>query len=367
MNVKINSIGIYWTATYGSSSFFIILICERVANLLTDSIGLNIIICDCVANCREVNTMSARVYIFAGFLESGKTTALQGLLNRSREVLSQGYKSIIICTEEGEEEYEEEILKATNTTIVNVDDEDDFDFDFMQKLEEEYEPDIVYIEFNGMWDLKRFVEEPMPMGWILLNVFTLVDATTFPIYLENMRQIMMNPISVSDVVLFNRCMAGTKKGEIRRPIKILNPSAQVYFSMMDGSVDDGMEDFLMPQEDGIIHIEEDIFCSFFVDCVENPDKYYGQKIIMKAMVSTGDGLQQNQFYAGRLAAICCQADAQFIGFIAETNDIIPVEKDWIEMEATVEKGQLSEGRQIILLKTNTINQIEEPEDIYVYA
>ncbi len=288
-------------------------------------------------------------------------------MNRSAAAGDSDLKGLVICTEDGEEEYDKKQLEELNTSLITIEDEEAFDFEFMQKLNDEYQPDIVYIEFNGMWDLKAFVDKPMPVGWILLNVFTLVDATTFPIYIENMRQIIMNPISVSDVVLFNRCNEYTRKGEIRRPIKILNSNAKVYFLMIDGSVDDGMEDMFLPQNDGIIHVEEDIFCSWFVDCVENPEKYYEQRVIMKAMVTTGKGLADNQFYVGRLAAICCQADAQFIGFVVESNEVMPVEKEWIELEATVSKGRLSDGNQIILLNANKIIRIDEPDDIYVYA
>ena len=316
---------------------------------------------------KRVDIINTGVYIFAGFLESGKTTALQGVLLRNADVINKENKSLIICTEDGEEEYDSNQLKELNTSVVMMEDEDGFDLDYLEKIQEEYTPSTVYIEFNGMWDLKKFLQNPMPVGWIVMNVFTLVDATTFDIYLTNMRQVIMNPISVSDVILFNRCTENTKKGEIRRPIKILNPNGQLYFSRMDGSIDDGMEDFLVPQEDGIVHVEEDIFCSWFVDCIENPDKYYGKRVAFKAMVTSGKGLSDNQFYVGRLAAICCQADAQFIGFIAEADENKPKDKEWIEMEATVERGELSEGKQIILLNANSIKQVDKPEDIYIYA
>jgi G3E family GTPase len=45
---------------------------------------------------------SVAVFIFAGFLESGKTTALQGMLLAKKEILDG--KSVIISTEDGEDQ-----------------------------------------------------------------------------------------------------------------------------------------------------------------------------------------------------------------------------------------------------------------------
>lgn len=63
--------------------------------------------------------METAVYIFAGFLNSGKTTALQESLLKT--VKTNNVKSIIICTEEGEEEYRMEELKSLCIDVVEVD------------------------------------------------------------------------------------------------------------------------------------------------------------------------------------------------------------------------------------------------------
>ncbi len=305
------------------------------------------------------------VFVFAGFLESGKTTALQGMLLSKREILDG--KSIIISTEDGEEPYKTDQLKDLDIDVVEIDDEDSFDQEFLEDLDKKYSPDTVYVEFNGMWDLKKFVGSGLPEGWYFATIFSLVDATTYEIYLQNMRQTLMNPLSVSDVILFNRFSNNFDKGDVRRALKILNSRAEVFFTKEDGSVDNGTDELLIPDEDGVLEIGSDLFCPWFVDCVENTDKYYGKKVRFMAMVSSGAGLKDNQIYVGRYAAICCAEDAQFIGFIAQKNECDEVEDgDWIELKACVTQGELERGRKIILLKADEIRKTEPPKEKFLY-
>lgn len=308
--------------------------------------------------------METAVYIFAGFLNSGKTTALQESLLKT--VKTNNVKSIIICTEEGEEEYRMEELKSLCIDVVEVENEEDFTEEFLEKTVEEYMPENVYIEYNGMWDLKAFLDITMPKGWYIANIFSLVDAGTYEIYLKNMRQTLMNPLSVSDVILFNRCGDGFQKGKIRRSLKILNSRAELFFIKPNGSIDYDMDEFFLPDEKGTIDVTDEVFCSWFVDCIENTDKYYGKKVRFSGIVTRGKGLAWNQFYVGRYIAVCCQEDAQFVGFIAESETELPMDGDWIEIEARIEQGEIAGKRMIILLKIIDMRKMEVPGEIFLY-
>ncbi len=308
--------------------------------------------------------MTTSVYVFTGFLDSGKTTALQGSLFRTNEA-NKG-KAIIICTEEGDEEYKTDELSKHGISVVNVEEPEDFTEEFLADIAEEYEPDRVFVEYNGVWNLRAFLDMTLPAGWYVTNVFSLVDASTYEMYLKNMRQTIMEPLKEADVILFNRCDDNFKKGEARRTLKLLNSRAQIFFATMDGSLDDGVEDLLLEDESGSINITDDIFCQWFIDCIENTDKYYGKKVRFSAMVNKGNGLNDSQFYIGRYAAICCEADAQFIGFIAEYDGNIPKEGAWVHIEAEIQKGEIDGKQLIILLSVIEMHETEKPENIYLY-
>ncbi|MBQ2608954.1 MAG: hypothetical protein II586_01210 [Butyrivibrio sp.] len=307
--------------------------------------------------------METAVHIFAGFLDSGKTTALQGTLLRKEDVAK---RSVVICTEEGEEEYDIDALKDRGTSLVTIEEEEELTEDFLEEIKKVHNPEVVYIEFNGMWDLKAFVKKDLPKGWYLANVFSLVDANTYDMYLMNMRQTIMNPLSVSDVILFNRCGESFKKSDVRRSIKILNNLAEVYFTKPDGSIDFANEEFSVPEKDGILDVTDKFFCPWFIDCIEDTDKYYGKTVRFTALITGGSGLGSNQFYAGRYAAICCAEDAQYIGFVAKYDGEIPKNGDWVILEARIAKGQRSDNKLVILLVVNKLTKIEAPEDRFLY-
>lgn len=304
------------------------------------------------------------IYIFAGFMDSGKTTAIQGVLLKN-ELLTDR-KSLILCTEEGEMDYDATLLKEKNVEILYIDDEDELNEDYLNTVVAEHNVDCVYVEFNGMWNLKLFIHEKVPKSWTIATVFSFVDATTYDLYLKNMRQVLMMPLSVSDVILFNRCTEKTKKGDIRSALKILNNRVDVYFSRMDGSIDDATLELLLPDVNGNLEIDDSLFCPWFIDCIENTDKYYGKRIRTTVMITRGEGLADHQFYVGRMAAVCCAEDAQFIGFVAECDGNVPKNGEWLDIVATIKQGVMGESRAIILLQIEEAKKIETPEDIYLY-
>lgn len=73
------------------------------------------------------------VYVINGFLESGKTEFI-------RFTLAQPYfqikgKTLLLLCEEGETEYEEELLKKSRTEIERIEEEADFTPEHLTELE----------------------------------------------------------------------------------------------------------------------------------------------------------------------------------------------------------------------------------------
>ena len=69
--------------------------------------------------------MDVPVYLITGFLESGKTTFLQGVLGDPD--FSQGERTLLIVCEEGIEEYDPIIIGSANanTNMVVVEDKEE--------------------------------------------------------------------------------------------------------------------------------------------------------------------------------------------------------------------------------------------------
>ena len=65
--------------------------------------------------------MEIPVYLFTGFLESGKSTFIREIL--SDENFTQDEKTLLLLCEEGIEEFDEVFLRRCNTVAVTIEDQ----------------------------------------------------------------------------------------------------------------------------------------------------------------------------------------------------------------------------------------------------
>ena len=89
------------------------------------------------------------IYLVTGFLESGKTTFLDFTLQQ--EYFAIDGKTLLILCEEGEEEYDMDKLKLTNTVVEVIEDEEDLTPQRLAAMDIIHQPERVVIEYNGMW------------------------------------------------------------------------------------------------------------------------------------------------------------------------------------------------------------------------
>lgn len=255
--------------------------------------------------------MDIPVFLFTGFLESGKTSFIRDTLEDPD--FTEGQKVLLIACEEGEEEYDVEALASQNIVIEFVEDEEDFTEEFISSLALKHSPKKVIIEWNGMWRLEKLLDIKLPKKWQIVQIITTVAAPTFDLYLNNMRSVVMEQFTNSDMVIFNRCDENTTIGPYRRSVKAVNPAAQVYFENTDGSEPDKNDMLPYDINADVIELEEEDFGVWFVDAMDDPMKYDGKTIKTKALVYKNMRLPEGTFIPGRYAMTCCADDVRFIG------------------------------------------------------
>ena len=143
------------------------------------------------------------VYLFTGFLESGKTMFIQDILRDPN--FTEDERSLLIVCEEGIEEYDPQLLHDARTEIVMVEDASELTLRFFRDLGKKFNPDRVLIELNGMWEISDFLEGKLPPEWPLYQIVTTVNAQTFELYSNNIGPRMFEQISMADLIVFNRC------------------------------------------------------------------------------------------------------------------------------------------------------------------
>ncbi|MDD6571727.1 MAG: GTP-binding protein [Thermoflexaceae bacterium] len=255
--------------------------------------------------------MDIPVFLFSGFLESGKTTFIRDTLEDPG--FTEGDKILLLVCEEGEEEYDEKQLSASNTVIEYIEDEESFTESLIASFALKHSPKKVIIEWNGMWRLEKLMTMKLPKKWQIVQMITTVAAPTFDLYLNNMRSVIMEQFTNSDMVIFNRCDENTKIGSYRRNVKAVNPAAQVYFENADGTEPDKNDTLPYDINADVIELEDEDFGIWFVDAMDEPEKYAGKTIVTKALVYKNMRLPEGTFIPGRYAMTCCADDVRFIG------------------------------------------------------
>lgn len=67
----------------------------------------------------------------------------------------------------------------------------------------------VIIEYNGTWDLQEILDEDFPRNWEIQGVYSTVSGETLDMYLKNMRNMLMNQLTESELIIINRCGENT--------------------------------------------------------------------------------------------------------------------------------------------------------------
>lgn len=273
------------------------------------------------------------LFLINGFLEAGKTSFIRFTMQQDY-FRSEGKTLLIVC-EEGEEEYEEELLQETKTAVVYVEELSKLTPDYLEELELLYQPERVLMEWNGMWDLN---ELKLPKDWDLYQQITILDGSTLDLYLNNMKALVGNMVRTSEMVIVNRCDEVEDLDSYRRVLKGMNPQGQVVFEDEDGEIEEISEaDLPYDVSAEVIEISPEAYGIWYLDALDRPDRYRGKTVEFTAMVLKTPDFPKNYFVPGRMAMTCCEDDMTFLGFLCKARNARLLEtKQWVKVRARVE-------------------------------
>ncbi len=307
------------------------------------------------------------VYLITGFLESGKSTFIDEVLQSPD--FADGEKTLLILTEEGEYEFDEALYNRHNVDIVTIENEEDLIPEKLEYMAKKCKAIRVFVEFNGMWDTKKFVEEKMPKTWDLVQTITLVNGATFDMFLNNMKGFLTNIFGMTEMVIFNRCSPEMDLQKFRRAVKGVNPGVMVDFEDETGApIDLGAAEPPYDLNADVIEIPDVDWGLWFLDMTDNPDRYNGKtvKFIGKAMVPKK--FPEGCFIPGRNAMTCCANDIRFIGYICRAENMADIKpRSWVEVTAKIGYEYMKEydGEGPVLTAVD-VKAVEEPKDELVY-
>ena len=299
------------------------------------------------------------VFFITGYLDSGKTTFIKDTI---RTAYFEGNTLILAC-EEGEVEYDEEILKKYNAYVEYFHSFSEFTKDNIKNAVEKYKPKQVLIEMNGMWDLTK-VE--LPREITLVQVINLIDGETFPVYFNNMRQQMVETIKRSNVVLFTKVKDREKELEpYKNVLKVTNSYCQYLILFKDMRSIKAFEDPL-PYDINAkeLVIKDDDFAIFYIDLFDHNDRYDGKIVQFDAEVLLSNNIPDRYVVCGRFVMNCCVNDIQLFAFLIDGYKGPKFKnKSWINIKARLSFRYIEETKDTeAILEPVEIKEIEKKKE-----
>lgn len=295
------------------------------------------------------------LFLINGFLESGKTSLIKEIVENNTEY--QNDTTVIIVCEQGEIEYDEDWCKKYGVHVEYIENQNDFDENYMKALDKRYMADRYVIEYNSFFD---FEKQNFPRYMVIYQQITLIDASNFKVMFNNMKNVFSTMLKYSSLVVFNRCEGVNELGQYRRQIRGINQQAQIAFEMPNGSLTTMLdEDLPYDLSKDEIAFEEDVYPTWYTDVFDNYQKYFNKTFKFKTFVRD---ITDETIVIGRNVMVCCENDVQFLGYELKNDCNAKVNVgDCIYLECTVtrEYSKLAK-EEVVMLHAKNIT-ILKPE------
>ena len=273
------------------------------------------------------------LFLINGFLEAGKTEFLR--FTMEQEYFQTEGKTLLIVCEEGDTEYDEELLAATRTELVTVDSLEELTPAKLTELELLHNPERVLMEWNGMWNQD---ELKLPKDWTVYQQVTIIDGSTFDLYVKNMKPLLGAMVRGSELIICNRCDGIQDLEGYRRTLLAMNNKAEIIFEDEEGEISQVSEaDLPYDMTAEVIRIPPEAYGIWYIDCMDKPDRYRGKVVEFTGMVLKSPEFPKNYFVPGRMAMTCCEADMTFLGFVCKAREARHLEtRQWVRVRARIE-------------------------------
>jgi len=284
------------------------------------------------------------VYVFTGFLDSGKTKFIQETLEDER--FNAGERTLLLVFEEGEEEYDFSTYPHQNV-FLEILDQQTVTTKELQALAKKHKAQRVVAELNGM-QLVGDLYSRFPEEWVVAQEVMFANTEDFMTYNANMRNLVMDKLVGGQMVVFNRLAPGADIMPFHKLARAANRRIDILYDYTDGTTQfDDIEDPLPFDINApVIQIADEDYAIWYRDVTEEPQKYDGKTVCFNGQVALLRRDKKGMFAPGRFVMTCCADDIQFCGIpcrYEKAKDLEP--RSWVTVTASVkaEKHLLYQG------------------------
>ena len=247
-------------------------------------------------------------YLFVGMLESGKTKFIQETMEDPQ--FDSGDKTLLLICEEGEEEYDSERFAFGGVTVATIEDKAELNREHLQQLAEKSDCGRVIIEYNGMW-LVQELYDALPDNWLIYQCLATADGTTIKTYANDnaMRGLLLDKLRGSELLVVNRAEAVNDDEShqlIHKLVRQASRRCDIAYEFKDGSVayDDIPDPLPFDVNAPVIEIPEEFFGVWYMDCMDEMQKYDGKTVKFLAQVCQTNRAGKNSFVLLRHDLLC---------------------------------------------------------------
>ena len=280
------------------------------------------------------------VYLFVGQLESGKTKFIQETMEDPQ--FDSGDKTLLLVCEEGEEEYDPDRFAFGGVHVAQLEDKSELTRENLAALEQKSGCGRVIIEYNGMW-LVQDLYDALPDNWLIYQCLATADGSTLKTYAGDnaMRGLLLDKLRGSELLVVNRAEHlndDESRQLVHKLVRQASRRCDIAYEFADGSVayDDIPDPLPFDVNADVIDIPAEFFGVWYMDCMDDPNKYAGKTVKFLAQVCQTPRAGKNSFVPGRFAMTCCIQDIQFVGFPCKYDGYKALEqRSWITLTAKV--------------------------------
>lgn len=307
--------------------------------------------------------MEIPVYLFTGFLDSGKTSFIQGTLEDSR--FNGGERTLVLLCEDGETELDISRYPSKSVFVELIDDQTMLNSQHLTSLQKKHRAQRVMIEYNGMW-LLRDLFSNMPKNWVIYQEMMFADANTFVAYNANMRNLVVDKLGSPEVVVFNRARKGLDKMALHKIVRGVSRRVDIAYEYGENDVEyDDIEDPLpFDKNADVIDVADIDYALWYRDLSEELNSYDEKSVTFKGQVVVDRSVPKGCFIIGRPLMTCCADDIRFAGLVCEWDGAATLKsRDWVSVTASISiREHACYGRVGPVLTAISVDKADAPEN-----
>lgn len=316
--------------------------------------------------------MSIPIYLYTGFLDSGKSSRIQ--YDFENGVLDSSVKTLLILCEDGDVAFSADWLNQYHISCFEYNEQSEFTGAAISGIVEQIACDQIIIEYNGMWPLWVLFSALYTSRNQLFSIVrktSVIDTETFWLYSRNSDINMRDKIQSCDFVVLNRMPPETEVEIYIRKISQYTGRAEIIVEHTDGIT----EHFpaLCPEpydfSSAEIQITDETYAFFCYDSEIHPEHYNNKTILLRAICVHDSDLSNGEVLVGRNIYQHCMDELFFAGLICRLGKLMPPKNyEWVEIRAraTYEYNSYY-GDNGLVLTAETVAHAQAPtRDISVF-